>query len=97
MAFVEKAGSRFAVKQGNTGKVLATFSSQKAANAKVAQLHRENNPASGNRGGTAKRMQGKSAQKAKTAGKKKPSRAVKARKNSSAARSRRSAPKHRKR
>ena len=94
MAFVEKAGSRFAVKQGNTGKTLSTFGSQKKANEEVAKLHKQNNPASANRGGSAKSNQGKVAMKAKTTGRKTPSKPAKARKGSSASRSRKTLRKH---
>ncbi len=90
MAFVEPSGSGFVVKQGNTGEVLSRFSSRKAASDEVAKLHRKNNPASANRGASAKANQGKTAQRAKATGKKKPTPRATPRKKSAAATSRRS-------
>ncbi len=55
MAFVEKSGRGFVVKQGNTGKTLSRHSSREEANDRVAELHSENNPAAANRGSRAQR------------------------------------------
>ncbi len=68
MAFTEKSGKGYVVKQGNTGKVLSRFSgkdAKKKADARVRQLHKENNPSSANRGKSAQKKQGKSAKKKK--------------------------------
>lgn len=50
MAFVSKQGSRWAVKKGNDGKTLRTFSSRAAAQKEVKRLHRRNKPKAANRG-----------------------------------------------
>lgn len=56
MAFVKREGGRFAVRQGNTGALLSTHATRKEATDRVAALHREHKPKSGNRGKTAAKM-----------------------------------------
>ena len=55
MAYIQKSGSRYTVRQGNTGKVLHTVSSRSRAQSIVTALHREHNPSARNRGATAAR------------------------------------------
>lgn len=93
-AFVERAGLRWAVKQGNTGKTLSLHADPARANERVAQLHKENNPAKASRGAQAKGGFGKESKAAKRAGDKEAITQVMARKESSAARTRRSADDH---
>lgn len=59
MAFVQKAGSRFAVKKGNSGKTLSTFGSKKKAIEERDRLHRKNMPKASNRGKSARKREGK--------------------------------------
>lgn len=59
MAFVEKRGSRYLVKQGNTGECLSSFGSKKKADNEVNRLHRKNKPKQVNRGASAKKKFGK--------------------------------------
>ena len=42
MAFVEKKGSRYQVRQGNKNDLLSTFGSKKKADEEVARLHKKN-------------------------------------------------------
>lgn len=61
MAFKQKTKSGYVVKQGNTGKVLKRFSGKNAgrrADAKITQLHAENNPKASNRGKSAAKKHG---------------------------------------
>lgn len=59
MAFVKKSGTRYQVRQGNTGKLLKSFSSKSKADEKVKSLHTKNKPKSINRGASASRARSK--------------------------------------
>jgi hypothetical protein len=50
MAFVQKSGKSYLVKQGNTGKTLARFKNKKDADERVMMLHKKNKPKAANRG-----------------------------------------------
>ena len=71
-AFIEVAGSKFAVKQGNNGRVLSLHSTRKAAEKQLAFLHEKNDPKKGARGTSGKAEFGKKAKKAKATGEKEP-------------------------
>ena len=53
MAFIRKSGSRFQIRQGNTGELHSTFSTRKAAEEEIARLHKKNMPKQSNRGASA--------------------------------------------
>ena len=61
MAFVEKKGNGYVVRQGNTGRELSIHGSQAAANKEVDRLHKKNKPRAENKGNTARGKQGVSA------------------------------------
>ena len=55
MAYVQRSGGRYTVRQGNTGKVLRTVSTESKAREVVRELHQKNNPLPRNRGAAAAR------------------------------------------
>lgn len=55
MAYVQKAGSSFAVRKGNSGEVLSRFGSKAKAEAEVAALHKKYHPKPANRGTAARK------------------------------------------
>lgn len=55
MAYVQRSGGRYTVRQGNTGKVLRTVSTESKAREVVRELHREYDPKPSNRGAAARR------------------------------------------
>lgn len=61
MAFTERSGRGYVVKQGNTGRTLRRFRGENAkgrADQHVARLHRRNMPAAINRGARARGRHG---------------------------------------
>ncbi len=54
MAFVEKSGKGFVVRQGNNGKILSRHSSRADAKTRVTALHKKNKPAGKFKGASAK-------------------------------------------
>ena len=55
MAYVEKCGKSFCVKQGNTGKTLSKFKNRKDATMEMQRLHRKNKPSAKNKGKSARK------------------------------------------
>lgn len=56
MAFVQKSGSSFLVRQGNNNRILSRFQSRKEADDERDRLHRRNKPKSLFRGASARKM-----------------------------------------
>lgn len=50
MAFVTKQGSRYAVRKGNSGEILSTWSTKEAADRELRRLHSKYDPERKNRG-----------------------------------------------